>query len=319
MGTPEFAVPSLELLKKSGYNICAVVTAPDKPSGRGQLINYSPVKEFAIKANIPVFQPVNLKSEEFVTRLKKLKPDILVVVAFRMLPEVIWKIPHLGTFNLHASLLPQYRGAAPINWAIIKGEKETGLTTFFIDEQIDTGKILFQERITIGDEECAGDLHDRLKVTGAQLVLKTVEAITQQTARPVDQNPTRDGLGVLKTAPRLTKEDSRINWNKNQDEIHNLIRGLSPHPGAFSVFVSPQGKKYIVKIYKTQKSEVVFADLLAGMQKSRFIRIIDNHQIMVPCRNGFIELIELQLEGRRRMKTNEFLRGFSIDDEWQIE
>ncbi len=312
MGTPEFAVPSLEILLQNNFYIDAVVTAPDKPAGRGQLLRNSPVKEFALKNGIPVLQPLNLKSEDFVNSLKELKPDIQVVVAFRMLPKVVWEIPPMGTFNLHASLLPQYRGAAPINWVLINGEKETGLTTFFIDEQIDTGKIMFQEKITIGDNETAGDLHDRMMKLGARLVLNTVEAILNKTTEPVSQNLVQDVSASLKTAPRLTKENCRIDWNKAAHEIHNLVRGLSPYPTAYTVLLSPNGKKYLVKLYKTRPIEKV--EFPGVSENPGTVLTEGKTQLMVLCQKGLLEIDELQLEGRRRMKTGDFLRGFPIDN-----
>src|SRR5687767_874321 len=231
MGTPEFAVASLDILVKNNYPIAAVITAPDKPAGRGLEVQQSAVKKYAVLKNLNVLQPEKLKDPDFISRLKALNADLFIVVAFRMLPEAVWNMPELGTFNLHASLLPQYRGAAPINRAIMNGEKETGVTTFFLQQEIDAGDILFQEKISIGDTETAGELHDRMAELGAALVVKTVRAIEDDSTHPVPQPPAGANL---KTAPKIFKEDCRINWNKSANEIFNLIRGLSPFPGAFT-------------------------------------------------------------------------------------
>jgi methionyl-tRNA formyltransferase len=318
MGTPGFAVPSLDIIFNSGYEISGVVTVPDKPVGRGQIIKFSPVKEYALKQNLKILQPVNLKDPEFKRELEALKPDLIVVVAFRMLPDIIWKMPPLGTFNLHASLLPQYRGAAPINWAIINGEKETGVTTFFINETIDTGRILFSEKLTIRDDETAGELHDRLMTAGANLVLKTVTAIQEENCHPISQDQDPKQTTELNPAPKIFKEDCKVDWNRNVSEVYNFIRGLSPYPAAFTNLFSAEGERLILKIFKAkpfgnndESSEKI--DLIPGT-----IMTDGRTHLNIVCNEGFISLEEVQLEGKRRMKTEEFLRGFRIDKKWRL-
>jgi methionyl-tRNA formyltransferase len=310
MGTPDFAVASLDKLVKGGYNIAGVVTAPDRQAGRGRKLSISPVKRYALEKGLKILQPEKLKDENFLNELKALKPDIQVVVAFRMLPEVVWSLPELGTFNLHASLLPMYRGAAPINWAVINGEKETGVTTFFIDEKIDTGKVILREKVDIGEDETAGELHDRLMVTGAELVLKTVEKIIAGDYTLIDQNEI--GTSGLRPAPKIFKEDCRINWNRSVGTIYNFIRGLSPYPGAFTELVSPEGEKYFVKIFKAGKTESIEEGkpAILNTDGKSFIKISGN--------NGYIDIKEIQIAGKRRMKTEELLRGFYIDNEWKV-
>ncbi|MGC9344393.1 MAG: methionyl-tRNA formyltransferase [Bacteroidales bacterium] len=252
LGTPEFAVAPLDHLVNNGYQVVAVVTAPDKPAGRGKKLTPPPVKVYAESRKIPVLQPPKLKDEEFLDAIHSLKPDIQVVVAFRMMPKELWSIPEKGTFNLHASLLPQYRGAAPINWVLINGEAETGLTTFFIDEKIDTGEIIFREKVQIGENETAGDLHDRMMVKGSELVLKTVQAIEEGTVTTQPQPELEKGQKELKAAPKIYKDDRKIDWTKPAKNIHDLIRGLSPYPAAFS-FLKKEGEDKIqVKIFKTE-------------------------------------------------------------------
>jgi methionyl-tRNA formyltransferase len=316
MGTPGFAVPSLNILVSSGYEITGVVTVPDKPAGRGQHVRISPVKEYALKHSLKVFQPANLKDPEFIKELKSLSPDLFIVVAFRMLPEVIWKMPPFGTFNLHASLLPQYRGAAPINWAIINGEKETGVTTFFINETIDTGKILFTERINIGDDETAGELHDRLMTLGASLVLKTVKAIGNGNIIPQDQQLFE--MAELRTAPKIFKEDCRIDWEQNVTNVCNLIRGLSPYPAAFTNLISTNGDQFNIKIFKAKALDLFenkpgLAELIPGTISTDQLTYLH-----VACKDGFISIDELQLEGKRRITIKEFLRGFRMEINWRM-
>ncbi len=312
MGTPEFSVPSLEILLTNGYNIMGVITAPDKPAGRGRKMKYSAVKEFALLKGLRIFQPTNLKSPEFIQDLTDLKPDLQVVVAFRMLPAAVWEIPSLGTFNLHASLLPQYRGAAPINHAIINGESETGVTTFFIDEKIDTGRILLQEKISITDDETAGSLHDKLMEVGGELVLKTVNAIEKADIKPTSQTEYVYRLGEIKNAPKIFKDDCKITWDKTCVEIDRFIRGLSPYPGAFSYMVSPNGKKYLFKVFKSKP--------LPSSEKKSGLSVLSDGKsyLKIGCKDGFIQVDEIQFEGKRRMKTVDFLRGFALDDNWNI-
>ncbi len=294
MGTPEFAVPSLEILITHGYHVVAVITAPDKPRGRGQEVTPSPVKVVALQHHIPVLQPTNLKSPEFLNELKSFNANLQVVVAFRMLPEAVWNMPELGTFNLHASLLPQYRGAAPINWAIINGETETGLTTFFLQQEIDTGHIIFQEKEPIYDTDDAGTLYERLRHKGAQLVLKTVQAIEAGNCPSQPQVVT----GTLKTAPKIFKETCRINWNQPAIHIHNFVRGLSPYPAAWTVW---NNKTY--KIFKT-------IALPSGNAEKAGHYLTDNKTFLnVHTAEGMISVLELQPEGKRRMTIEEFFRG----------
>jgi len=294
MGTPDFAVPSLKILIENNYNVVGVITAPDKPAGRGLQPRFSPIKKFAIDNGLRILQPEKLKSEHFFAELKSLNADIQIVVAFRMLPEIVWNMPPLGTFNLHASLLPQYRGAAPINWAIINGEKETGATTFFLQQEIDTGKIIFREKLAIRDDETAGQLHDELMIKGAELVLKTVNAIEQKTYVLQDQSTD----AYLKSAPKIFTETCKINFEKPVNEIYNLIRGLSPYPAAFAIY---QDK--ILKIYRAQKIEKTHSYLVGEV-------VTDNKTYFrFAAANGFIEVEELQLEGKKRMSTLDFLNG----------
>lgn len=295
MGTPEFAVPSLEILVKNSWNVVAVVTAPDKPAGRGLKLKSSPVKEAALKYNIPVLQPTSLKSEEFIQDLRHLKADLQIVVAFRMLPEVIWSMPEIGTFNLHGSLLPQYRGAAPINWAIIRGEKVTGVTTFFIRHEIDTGDILFKAEETILPEDTAGTLYERLMHKGAGLVLQTVRAISQGNY----QTQPQEFQGELKSAPKIHKETCKIDWHKTSEEIYNFVRGLSPYPAAWASINDRDHKLYAVKIISENSP---------GIEPGNFIT--DNKTYLrFKTANGLIAVEELQMEGKKRMTVEEYLRG----------
>ena len=300
MGTPDFAVPSLDILHKN-HTIKAVVTVPDKAAGRGRKIRQSPVKAYAEKNGLYCLQPDTLKDDTFVSELKRLAPDLMVVVAFRMLPKVVWEIPGLGTFNLHASLLPDYRGAAPINHAIINSEQETGLTTFFIDEQIDTGSILMQEKTPIHENDTAGDLHDRLMQQGAELVLKTANAIETNSIKP-QQQPLK---GDYKKAPKIFKQDCKINWQQNGKEIHNFIRGLSPYPAAWTV-LNNEGRESTVKIFE--------ANFLPEQHRmtTGTIRISENRHIDVAVPNGFIRLETIQPESKKPMSANAFLQGYDI-------
>ncbi len=293
MGTPEFAVAGLKALVDNDFNVVAVVTAPDKPSGRGLQIQQSPIKQFAVENDIPVLQPVKLKDPEFVSTLRSYNADLQVVVAFRMLPEVVWTMPRLGTLNLHASLLPDYRGAAPINHAIINGETITGVTTFFLQHAIDTGDIIFSEKVDIKPEDNAGTLHDKLMEVGAKLIVRTVEVITDNNFNTTPQSGTSD-----KTAPKIFKETCQINWNQQAAIINNFIRGLSPYPGAYT-FVN--GK--MLKIY-AGFPEIVQHQLTAGIIDSD-----NSNSLKFSTADGFIHVTELQAEGKKRMLTVDFLRG----------
>jgi methionyl-tRNA formyltransferase len=298
MGTPEFAVPSLEVLIENKYNVVAVITAPDKPQGRGQKLSASPVKECALKHNIPVLQPTNLKSPEFLEELKSYQANLQIVVAFRMLPEVVWAMPSLGTFNLHASLLPQYRGAAPINWAIINGEKETGATTFFLKHEIDTGSIIYQHREPITDSDTVGSLYERLMNNGAQLVLKTVKAIEAGSYPSVPQPESVE----IKHAPKIFKETCEIQWNKTSEQVRNFVRGLSPYPAAWSILNGKTFKIYSVSIANHGE------DKNAGE-----ISTDNKNYLYVKTLDGWVSIDEFQPEGKKRMAVQEYFRGNRIN------
>lgn len=299
MGTPDFAVASLSALLEAEFDIVGVVTAPDKPAGRGQKMNESAVKRFAINQGLKVLQPVKLKDPDFLNELRSLNADLQVVVAFRMLPEVVWNMPPKGTINLHASLLPQYRGAAPINWAIINGEKQSGVSTFFLKQEIDTGDLLFSEELDIGDEDTAGNLHDKLMVIGAGLLVRTVKAIEAGNYKEMPQDNFQEDQ--LKKAPKIFREDCQINWNRPVKEVFNFIRGLSPHPAAFCTL---QGKT--LKIFSAGFEEILLDDKPGS--------VLTDHKtyIKFACRDGLISVKDLQLEGKKRMKVDEFLRGIRL-------
>lgn len=299
MGTPEFAVPSLEILLNNKKNVVGVITAEDKPQGRGQKLGGSPVKEVALQHGLKVLQPTKLKNPDFIEELKSLKADLQIVVAFRMLPEVVWAMPPKGTFNLHASLLPQYRGAAPINWAIINGENVTGVTTFFLQQEIDTGAIIFQESEPIGDDDDAGSLYNRLMSRGAALVLKTVEAIESRTVKTTMQEAIG---GPLKPAPKIFKETCMIDWTKKGLEIRNFVRGLSPYPGAWTQLAGKQVKVFNVSLVKDGRS----------MMPGKF-ETDQKSLIHVGCGDSVLSINEFQWEGKRRMKAVEFFRGNKIE------
>jgi len=312
MGTPEFAVPSLEAILNSKHEVEAVVTAPDKPAGRGRKIAFSDVKIFCEKHDIPLLQPVSLKDAGFLNIIKGIKPDLMVVVAFRMLPEMLWSIPEKGTINLHASLLPQYRGAAPINHAIINGEKQTGLTTFFINNKIDTGNIIKQQVIDIDPEENMGELHDRMKIAGSQLLLETLDAIDNGNVQAITQESVAE---KLIPAPKLSRETTRIDWNKTAEQINNQIRGLSPYPGAWTTMIGKDGTENSFKIL----SAIVVEDTeLPGEVGS--IETDVKSYIHVKCGTGMLKVNKLQLSGRGAMLTDEFLRGYGyllIDNKYE--
>ena len=313
MGTPEFAVQSLDILIKNNYNIVGVVTMPDKPSGRGQEIQESDVKKYAVEKGLNILQPEKLKDEHFIDQLRELKADLQIIVAFRMLPEIVWNMPRLGTINLHGSLLPQYRGAAPINWAVINGEKETGVSTFFLQHQIDTGKIIFREKTPIGENETAGEIHDRLMNIGASLILKTVQAIEQNNYPQQDQSELIANGEKEKHAPKIFKDDCKIDWNKNATEIHNFIRGLSPYPTAFSSFHSPDNKTFSVKIFRTQKEITTHSYPLNSVQTD------SKTYLKIAVKDGFISILDLQLAGKKRLSVAELLRGFPMNNEWKAD
>lgn len=300
MGTPEFAVASLDALVKAGYNIVAVITAPDKPAGRGMQLQQSAVKKYAVEHHLHVLQPEKLKNPEFLAELKSLDADLQIVVAFRMLPEVVWNMPPMGSVNLHGSLLPQYRGAAPINWAVINGEKETGVTTFKLKHEIDTGDILLQQSFAIGENETAGEVHDRMKEIGAQLLVKTIKGLADGSIKETPQLSTINHQpSTIKHAPKIFTETCKIDFNKTVNEVHNLIRGLSPFPGAFTFL---NGK--MLKIFKSEK-EITTPALPPGNN------ISDNRSFLkFACQNGYILVKELQLEGKKKLPITEFLKGY---------
>jgi len=309
MGTPEFAVASLDALVQGGYKVVGVVTVADKPSGRGLKMNESAVKKYAVEHNLPVLQPVKLKDPEFLEQLAAWKPDLFVVVAFRMLPEVVWSMPKLGTFNLHAALLPQYRGAAPINWAVINGEKITGVTTFMIDKNIDTGGIILREECRIGPEDTAGDVHDKLMEIGAKLVVTTTEGIIQHNVETRVQRSFIQGSEVLKPAPKLTTETCHIDWNKPSTDIYNLIRGLSPYPTAFTTLEDKDGKRTDLKIFFGKVAEGDIAD--AGKAAAPGTVLSDGKgYLAIATADGAISLTDIQLSGKKRMEVKAFLAGF---------
>ena len=303
MGTPDFALASLKKLVENNYNVVGVVTVADKPAGRGQKLQSSPVKQYAESKGIPVLQPVKLKDEDFLNQLRALKPDLQIVVAFRMLPEVVWRLPKYGTFNLHASLLPNYRGAAPINWAIINGEKQTGVTTFFIDEKIDTGAIIQQAVTPIEAHETAGSLHDKLMEQGASLVLQTVDSIAAGTYNIQAQNKEV----TYAEAPKIYKETCLVNWQAEGIAIERLIRGMSPYPTAWAN-LQQQGETIAIKIYDAVYKPAVHNEAVGKV-------IVEKKQLLVAVKDGFIELLELQLPAKKRMKTADLLNGFSFDQE----
>lgn len=302
MGTPEFAVEPLKRLVEEGYNVVGVVTMPDKPAGRGQHVQESPVKEYALEEDIPILQPEKLRDEDFLVQLKMWQADIQVVVAFRMLPEVVWNMPRLGTFNLHASLLPQYRGAAPINWAIINGEKETGVTTFFLKHEIDTGNIILQRSTPIHDEDNVGTLYDRLMNMGADLVVETMERITMGDVSTIPQD---DNVAV-NPAPKIFKEDCKINWNKSAVELHNFVRGLSPYPAACTEVKNDKDQVLSLKVLET---EVI--DQTVSEQPGTLVSD-GKKQLYFATEAGYLSVKKLQLAGKKAMTTEELLRGTKL-------
>ena len=314
MGTPEFAVASLDALVNAGYKIVAVITAPDKPAGRGMKMNESAVKKYTVEKGLKILQPQKLKDPNFTEELRSLKADLQIVVAFRMLPEMVWNMPPLGTINLHGSLLPQYRGAAPINWAVINGEKETGVTTFKLKHEIDTGDILLQESFSIGENETAGEVHDKMKEIGAQLLVKTVKGLADGSLKEMPQSSVvnRESSETLsrltphdsqlKAAPKIHLNNWRINWNESVEVVFNLVRGLSPVPGAFIIL-----NEKMFKIYKAKK-EIVFPAIPEGEYETdgkTFLKFA--------CSNGYLHLTEVQMEGKKRMGIEEFLRGYRFN------
>lgn len=311
MGTPDFAVESLRQLVEGGYNVAGVITMPDKPAGRGHKIQYSPVKQYALSQNLPLLQPQNLKDESFIQSLRDWKADLQIVVAFRMLPEVVWNMPRLGTFNLHASLLPQYRGAAPINWAVINGDTETGITTFFLKHEIDTGEVIRQQRVPIADTDNVEVVYDKLMMLGGKLVVETVDDILNDRVKPMPQEEMAVA-GELRPAPKIFKETCRIDWNRPVKKIYDFVRGLSPYPGAWTELISPEGETVVLKIFESEKN-VEKHGLIPGTIVTDGKKTI---KIAVP--DGFLSILSLQLPGKKRLKTDELLRGFRLTEAYKV-
>ncbi len=306
MGTPDFAVESLKELVENNYNVVAVVTMPDKPAGRGHKVQYSAVKKYAVEQDLPILQPTNLKDESFLEELRELNADLQIVVAFRMLPEVVWNMPKYGTFNLHASLLPQYRGAAPINWAIINGETQTGVTTFFLTHKIDTGNIILQEKIPITENDNVGVVHDKLMSMGAKLVTKTVDLILEDRVNATSQDEKIDDKTVLKDAPKIFKQTCELSLNKSVEEAHNFVRGLSPYPVAWCKLALPNKKEETtVKLFSTKAEKTKHNKELGSV-------IFENKQMKIALKDGFLEVLELQVPNKKRMKTADFINGLHL-------
>lgn len=305
-GTPDFAVESLKRLVEAGFHIAAVVTMPDKPAGRGHHLLQSAVKQYAVSQGLPLLQPVNLKDEAFVSELRAIGADLHIVIAFRMLPQVVWAMPPLGTFNLHASLLPKYRGAAPINWAVMNGDSETGVTTFFLKHEIDTGDIIEQRRVPIGRTDNVETVHDRLMMLGADMVLHTVEAIVAGEVKPIPQEQLLHASEEPTPAPKIFKETCRINWSRPAEQVYNHIRGLSPYPAAWTEWIDANEKTYAVKIFETGEPEPA-QDLTPGALKT------DGRRLWIACGDGWLEVKSLQQAGKKRMDTDAFLRGFGLE------
>lgn len=311
MGTPDFAVPSLDALIKGGYNVVGVITMPDKPAGRGHKVQYSPIKNYALEHNLPLLQPERLKDEAFLEALRLWQADLQIVVAFRMLPQVVWDMPRLGTFNLHAALLPQYRGAAPINWAVINGETKTGATTFFLSHEIDTGRIILKREISIADDENVGSVHDRLMDMGKDLVTETVDLLLDADGdlngiTTIDQESLYESPEELKPAPKIFKETCHIDWNKGVREIYNLIRGLSPYPAAWTELSDAEGNQLIAKVYRAS----IIQEGASPQHTAGTILSDGKHYLHVCCLDGLLAIEELQLPGKKRMSIQALLNGW---------
>lgn len=307
MGTPHFSVGILQVIKNAGMNLVGIVTVADKPAGRGQIMHESPVKQFAIENQIPVLQPLKLKDPEFLSQLEAFQADVFVVVAFRMLPAEVWKMPKHGTFNLHASLLPDYRGAAPINWAIINGDQKTGVSTFFIDEAIDTGNVIGRTEMIISENESAGELHDRMIEVGGNLVVETLQRIAGNDINPIPQ--TELGTSSMRPAPKLFKENTQINWKAKPENIHNLVRGLNPYPAAWTTWKNLKGELKNVKVFKTLISDQTGSGTLQ-LSSSKTQLFVDTHEKQ-------LEIVEFQVEGKKKMTAKEWLVGNNSSD-WTI-
>ena len=315
MGTPDFAVESLRQLVEGGYNVVGVITMPDKPMGRhGSVLQPSPVKQYAVEKGLRVLQPVNLKDEAFVEELRSLKADLQIVVAFRMLPEVVWNMPPMGTFNLHASLLPQYRGAAPINWAIINGDTETGITTFFLQHEIDTGEVIQQVRVPITDEDNVEVIHDKLMNLGGRLVTETVDAILAGEVKPVPQEELINlSQEELRPAPKIFKDTCRIDWTKGVKGVYDFVRGLSPYPAAWTELVGADGSSLVLKIFQTEKN------FFSHGEKIGTVSTDGKTYLRVALADGYLNILSLQLAGKKRMPVADFLRGFKVMEGLRVE
>ncbi|WP_455961136.1 methionyl-tRNA formyltransferase [Bacteroides bouchesdurhonensis] len=311
MGTPDFAVEALRQLVEGGYNVVGVITMPDKPAGRGHKMQYSPVKQYALERNLPLLQPEKLKDEAFVEALRAWKADLQIVVAFRMLPEVVWNMPRLGTFNLHASLLPQYRGAAPINWAVINGDTETGITTFFLKHEIDTGEVIQQVRVPIADTDNVEVVHDKLMMLGGKLVVETVDDILNGTVKSIPQEE-MTVVGELRPAPKIFKETCRIDWNQPVKKVYDFIRGLSPYPAAWTELIDSEGEVVVMKVFESEKINETH-DLTPGT-----IVTDGKKYIKVAVPDGFVSILSLQLPSKKRLQTDELLRGFHLTDKFRM-
>ena len=305
-GTPDFAVESLRRLVEGGYNIVGVVTMPDKEAGRGHKLLQSPVKQYALQHGLRLLQPERLKNPQFVEELRSLQADLQIVIAFRMLPEVVWNMPPLGTFNLHASLLPKYRGAAPINWAVINGETETGVTTFFLKHEIDTGDIIQQRKIAIADDDNVGDVHDRLMMIGADMVIETVDAIIAGNVKPIAQEELCNAGTEATPAPKIFKETCKIDWNRPMRQVRNLVRGLSPYPAAWTEIADTADTIHTAKIFAAAFTDLPLQDHKPGEMWA------ENGHLYAACTDGIIEITQLQLAGKKRMPAADFLRGFHL-------
>ena len=315
MGTPDFAVESLRQLVEGGYNVVGVITMPDKPMGRhGSVLQPSPVKQYAVEKGLRVLQPVNLKDEAFVEELRSLQADLQIVVAFRMLPEVVWNMPPMGTFNLHASLLPQYRGAAPINWAIINGDTETGITTFFLQHEIDTGEVIQQVRVPIADEDNVEVIHDKLMNLGGRLVTETVDAILAGNVKPVPQEELINlSQEELRPAPKIFKDTCRIDWTKGVKGVYDFVRGLSPYPAAWTELVNADGSSQVLKIFQTEKN------FFSHGEKIGTVSTDGKTYLRVALADGYLNILSLQLAGKKRMPVADFLRGFKVTEGLRVE
>lgn len=312
MGTPDFAVESLRALVEGGYQVVGVITMPDKPAGRGHKIQFSPVKQYALDQHIPLLQPEKLKDESFLADLKALNADLQIVVAFRMLPEVVWDMPRLGTFNLHGSLLPQYRGAAPINWAVMNGDKETGATTFFLTHEIDTGKIILQEKLPIADTDDVGTVHDAMMLLGGKLVTQTVDLILSDAVEAIPQESFYKDPTELRAAPKIFKDTCRIQWSQSATVIYNFVRGLSPYPAAWTELVAPDGAVSVLKVYQTTK-RIEAHNLPIGTIQTDAKSFVE-----VAVCDGFISLLSIQMPGKKRMLIDAFLNGFKLSTDYIV-